>query len=127
MSRGAPSSPIRPLLRRRSAIAPRALGGRSLGPAATVGAARFRLAPAGAGQLFRLRRDRSLDELEADLVLAVRARLVLDQHDADMAAALEVTEQHLVRQALLDVLLDHARHPTLAHLLVVTMLDQPGL
>src|SRR5882672_8244981 len=65
-------------------------------------AARFRLALPSTGQLFRLRRDRSLDELEADLVLAVSACLVLDQHDADMAAALQVTEQHLVRQRLLD-------------------------
>src|SRR5207245_8225796 len=95
--------------------------------ATSVGAARLRLALAGAGQLFRLRRDWSLDELEADLVLSLRARLVLDQHDADMPAALQVTEQHFVRQRLLDVLLDHARHRTRAHLLVVTMFDQPGL
>src|SRR5258708_7020568 len=52
-----------------------------------------------ARQLFRLRRDRAFDELEADLVLV--RRLVLDQHDADMSAALELAEQDLVRKRLL--------------------------
>jgi len=36
-------------------------------------------------------------------------------------------KQHLVRQRLLDVLLDHPGHRPRAHLLVVAMLDQPGL
>src|SRR5882724_11369749 len=71
--------------------------GRALRPAAT-GTARFRLARnralARARQLFRLRHDRALDEFEADLVAA--RRLVLDQHDANVAAALELAEQHLV-------------------------------
>ena len=44
-----------------------------------------------------------------------------------MAAALELAEQHLVGQRLLDVLLDHARHRPRAHLLVIAVLDQPGL
>ena len=56
-----------------------------------------------------------------------RARLVLDQHDTDVAAALQLAEQHLVGQRLLDVLLDHARHRPRAHLLIVAMADQPGL
>src|SRR4029453_3651908 len=105
---------------RRSSLDQRPPRGRPLGAAAPVGTARLRLALAGAGQLFRLRRDRSLGELEADLVLAFRARLVLDQHDADMAAALQMAEQHFISQRLLDVLLDHARHRTRPHLLVVT-------
>src|SRR6266516_6653200 len=102
--------------------------GRALGPAAAIGAARFwsarRGALARARQLLRLGRDRAFDEFEADLVLG--GRLVLDQHDADVAAALELAEQHLVRQRLLNVLLDHAGHRPRAHLLVIAVLDQPG-
>src|SRR5581483_3494438 len=84
-----------------------------------------RLAPARARQFLGLRRDRTFDELEADLV-QTRA-LVLDHDDADMAAALQLAEQYLVGQRLLDVLLDHARHRPRAHLLVIAVLDQPGL
>src|SRR5258708_35189377 len=65
--------------------------GRALG--AATGATQFRLprcgaAFAGAGQLFRLRRHRAFDELEADLALVFRSRLVLQEHDADVTAAL---------------------------------------
>src|SRR5262249_19582490 len=84
-----------------------------------------RLALARARQFLRLRRDRTFDELEADLVEA-RA-LVLDDDDADMSAALEPAEQHFVSERLLDVLLDHARHRPRTHLLVIAVLDQPGL
>ena len=52
--------------------------------------------------------------------------LVLDQHDADVAAALELAEQHLVGEPLLDVLLDHPRHRAGAHQLVVAVGDQPA-
>src|SRR6185312_4533678 len=96
----------------------------ALGTAAWT-ATRSRFALARAGQLFRLRRNRTFDELEADIVRA--RRLVLDQHDADMAAALELAEEHLVGQRLLDVLLDHAGHRPRTHLLIVAVLDQPGL
>src|SRR6478752_3793033 len=85
----------------------------------TLGAARLwparRGALARARQFFRLRRDRALDEFEADLVLG--RRLVLDQDDTNVTAAFELAEQHLVRERLLDVLLDHAGHRARAHLL----------
>src|SRR5438034_8389305 len=101
--------------------------GRALGPAAAIGAAGFRPARRGAlaraRPLLRLGRHRTFDEFEADLVLAF-CGLVLDQHDADVTAALELAEQHLVGQGLLDVLLDHAGHWPGAHLLVVTTFDQ---
>ena len=38
-----------------------------------------------------------------------------------------MAEQHFIRERLLDVLLDHAGHRPRTHLLVVAMLDQPGL
>src|SRR5258705_8079763 len=93
---------------------------------------RFRLARRGAlaraGQFFRLWRHRPFDIFEADLFLGrLRSCLVLYQDDADVAAALELAEQHFIRQGLLDVLLNHARHRPRAHLLVVTMLYQPSL
>src|SRR6478609_2846445 len=108
----------------------RALGGRALRPAARTARLRLagRVALARARQFLRLRRHRPLDIFEADLFLRpVGCRLVLDQHDADMPAALELAEQHLVGERLLDVLLDHAGHRPRTHLLVVTMLNQPRL
>src|SRR5579872_3331060 len=105
----------------------RASRGRALRPAA-IWAARLRLSRqrslAGAGQLLRFRRDGSVDEFETDLVLV---RIVLNQHDAHVAATLQLAEQDLVGERLLDVLLDHARHRPRTHLLVVAVLDQPGL
>src|ERR1700682_603029 len=92
----------------RSDLDQRPSRGRALGAAA--GATRLRLARCGAalagtGQLFRLRRHRAFDELEADLAPVFGIRLVLEQHDADVTAALELAEQHFVRERLLDVLL----------------------
>src|SRR5665213_812460 len=106
-----------------SGLDQRTARGRSLGPStAAIRAARLRLALACDRQLLRLRRDRTLDEFEADLLRAFRTRLVLDQDDTNVTAALELAEQHLVRQRLLDVLLDHARHRPRSHLLVITCL-----
>src|SRR5215475_11002557 len=72
--------------------------------------------------LLRFGRDRPVEEFEAELG---RAGLVLDRDDADVAAGLELTEQHLVGERLLDVLLDQAGHRPRAHLLVVAVRDQP--
>src|ERR1700739_3830711 len=88
-----------------SGLDQRPLRGRDLRPAA-IGTVRLRrLALARHRQLLGLWRDRAFDELEADLFRRrLSTRLVLDQDDADVAAALELAEQHLVRQWLLDVL-----------------------
>src|SRR6185437_683262 len=94
---------------------------RAAAPSVLLRLARHR-ALARAGQLLRLRRHRPFEVFEADLFLA-GCRLVLDQHDTDMAATLELAEQHLVGERLLDVLLDHARHRAGAHLLVIAVLD----
>src|SRR3954471_2142842 len=91
-----------------SSLDQRALG-RPLRAAGASGLGLARRALAGSRELLLLRRDRTLDELEADLVLGL-VGLVLDQNDADMAATLELAEQHLVGQRLLDMLLDHASH-----------------
>src|SRR5204863_6377777 len=104
--------------------------GWTLGPAA--GTARFGLARrsalAGAGQFFRFWRDRSLDKFEPDFFrTGLHGCLIKDQHDANVAATLQLTEQHLVSQAFLDVLLDHARHRPRTHLLVIAVLHQPSL
>src|SRR5262245_50025331 len=59
-----------------------------------LGLAGARLARLRRGRdLLRLGRDRAFDVFEPDLVLA---RLVLDDHDADMAAALELAKQYFV-------------------------------
>src|SRR5690606_17558709 len=81
------------------------------------------LAGAALGDLLGLGRHRPVEIFEAELVAAL---LVLDQDDADMAAALEPAEQHLVGERLLDMLLDHARHRPRAHQLVIAVADQPA-
>src|SRR5215471_12480994 len=70
----------------------------------------------------RLRRDRTLGELETELF---GAALVPDHDDPHVAASLELAEQHLVGERLLDRLLDLARHRAGAHVLIVAMLDEP--
>src|SRR5215211_4931433 len=72
--------------------------------------------------LLRLRRDRAIEELEAELVAS---SLVRDDDDADVSAALELAEQNLVGEALLDMLLDDPRHRPRAHLLVVAVVHEP--
>src|ERR1700722_15245988 len=101
--------------------------GRALRTTAAARTIRFGFARhralARAGELLRLRRPRPFDIFEADLPrFGLRTGLILDQHDADMAATLEFAEQHFVCQRLLDVLLDHARHRPRAHLLIIAML-----
>src|SRR5215831_11225367 len=51
------------------------------------------LRPRADRDLLRLRRDRPFRKLKAELLLS---RFLLDQHDADMAARLELAEQNLV-------------------------------
>src|SRR5436853_454744 len=75
--------------------------------------------PAGLALLWR---DRALEELEAELLFA--GLVLLDDH-ADVAAALQLAEQHFIGERLLDVFLDHAGHRPRTHLLVITTHDQP--
>src|SRR5262249_22567687 len=76
----------------------------------------------GLGNLLGLRRHRTVEIFEAELL---DARFVLDRDDAHVAAALELAEQDFVGERLLDVLLDEARHRPRPHLLVIAVLDQP--
>src|SRR6266850_5524320 len=65
------------------------------------------LRPGADRDLLRLRSDRPFRELKAEVALS---RFLLDQHDPDMTASLELAEQHLVGERLLDRLLDQPRH-----------------
>src|SRR5580704_12356577 len=86
-----------------SGLDQRSFRGRALGATAAIRTIRLRrLALARYRQLLGLGRDRAFDELEADLLLCrLSISLVLDQDDADMAATLELAEQHLIGQRLL--------------------------
>src|SRR5258708_11581273 len=74
-------------------------------------------------QFLRLGRDRTVKELESELVSALF--VLVDDH-THVPTGLQMAEQYLVCKRLLDVLLDHARHRPRTHQLIVTIGDQPA-
>ncbi len=91
------------------------------------------LAPAGFafswivyGLLMRplVRRSKGGAALEIDSILATFG--LLFDRNLDGTAFLELAEQHLFRQRLLDVLLDHAAERSCAHTFVIPLLCEPG-